>query len=144
MATQGITIPKAGLDDIIGIVKHVERELSAGLNVNDPAALAALAQKIQRDLLPRIHPERWYTLAEIDKSGIGPKKGRLYKAYPHLIRKEGRKSYVLGRDLLVLRDGAPTLAASTGAMPFPQPPRRRGRPRKAAASEADDETPGNE
>jgi hypothetical protein len=62
---------------------------------------------------------------------FGYTRGLLYKRHKHLIRKDGRKSFVLGRDLLADIAASPTLAPSVpmqaGAVPMP---RRRGRPRK--------------
>jgi hypothetical protein len=93
------------------------------------ALAAALAANIERDLqlAPPINPDRRYSLAEIQKNGYGPKRGRFYKAHKHLIRKDGRASYVLGRDLLALRDAAPTVATCPTT---PVVRRPRGRPRK--------------
>jgi len=91
--------------------------------------VAALAAKIERDLqlTPPINPDRRYSLAEIQKNGYGPKRGRFYKAYKHLIRKDGGASYVLGRDLLALCETAPTVATCPTT---PVVRRPRGRPRK--------------
>jgi hypothetical protein len=88
--------------------------------------IAALAEKIEADLrlTPPINPDRRYKLKELKP--LGYERGRLYKAHQNVIRKDGRKSYVLGRDLLALNDAAPTLAMS----PAPTTRRPRGRPRK--------------
>src|SRR5205085_11929775 len=71
--------------------------------------VAALAAKIERDLqlTPPINPDRRYSLAEIQKNGYGPKRGRFYKAYKHLIRKDGwRVLRSRPRSVGLVRDGA--------------------------------------
>src|SRR5215813_11848245 len=117
--------------DLIGIIKRICCEVAAGLNVNDNQAVAKLAQQIELDLVARIIPDRRYRIAELELYGF--KRGHFYKVYRHLIRKDGEMSYVVGRDLLALVEAAPTVADS--------PPRRRGRPRKAATSESDNAPP---
>jgi hypothetical protein len=61
--------------------------------------VAALADKVEADLklTPPINPDRRYRLKEL--KSLGYERGRLYKAHKSLIRKDGRKSYILGRDL---------------------------------------------
>jgi hypothetical protein len=118
------------------IVKYVGREAAAGLDLQYQQAVAAVAVQIERDLLlrgglhqntPRIIPDRRYQIKELEQFGF--KKGRFYKEYKHLIRKDGRKSYVMGHDLLALNQNAPTLA-SIPPQRAPQIRRPRGRPRK--------------
>jgi hypothetical protein len=107
---------------------------TAGLDALSPAEMdrlvARLARQIEHDLkLMPVCPDRRYSLSEIVQYGLGPKKGRFYKSYKHLIKKDGRRSYVLGRDLLALNDTAPTVVAR----PVPEQrsqARPRGRPRK--------------
>ena|SRR5947209_7182160 len=124
--------------DLIDIISRIGREFAAGLNINDDEAIAKLAQQIEPALVLRIVPHRRYRIAELEAYGF--KRGYFYKVYRHLIRKEGRMSYVVGRDLLALIEAAPTFADP----PLPAgPPRRRGRPRKAAGSEADRALPLN-
>ena len=131
MAKQQIATKTVVAYDLVDIIKLIGREFAAGLNVNDNEAVAKLAQQIEPDLVPRIIPERRYRIGELELYGF--KRGHFYKVYRHLIRKDGEMSYVLGRDLLALIEAAPTIADS--------PPRRRGRPRKAAASDADNALP---
>src|ERR1700732_2180488 len=109
MVQQHLTAATAPYD-LTRIIKQVEREIATGLDVNDNAAVAALATKIEHDLdlMPRIHPDRRYRLPELKRYGYKP--GRFYKAYKHLIHKDGRLSYVLGRALLMMAETAPTLA----------------------------------
>src|SRR5215472_14513383 len=125
MTEKQIATKKEAPYNLVGIIKRICCEFAAGLNVNDNAAIAKLAQQIELDLVLRIIPDRRYRIAELEVYGF--KRGHFYKVYRHLIRKEGRMSYVLGRDLLALIEAAPTIADT--------PPRPRGRPRKAAASE---------
>jgi len=118
------------------IVQYVAQQAAAGLGLEDQRVVATIAEQIGRDLqqrggvldqpMPRINPDRRYQIGELEQYGY--KKGRFYKAHKHLIRKDGRKSYVLGLDLLLLNENAPTLASHP---PKPQPMRRpRGRPTK--------------
>ena len=124
--------------DLIDIISRIGREFAAGLSGNDNEAIAKLAQQIEPALALRIIPERRYRIAELEVYGF--KRGHFYKVHRHLIRKDGRISYVVGGDLLALIEAAPTFADQ----PLPAgPPRRRGRPRKAAASEADRALPLN-
>jgi len=123
------------LDSLVQVAK------TYGADCLSPAQMdhfvAALAEKVTADLkmTAGINPDREYSLSEIGEYGFGPKKGRFYKAYKHIIRKDGRRSYVLGRDLLALREGAPTLATSPA--PFQPTMRRpRGRPRKIVPGNA--------
>ena len=92
--------------------------------------VAAMAAKVERDLklTPPINPDRRYRIKELASLGYG--RGRFYKAHKHLIRKDGRTSYVLGRDLLALQEAAPRLGAG---QPVSAMRRSRGRPRKATA-----------
>jgi hypothetical protein len=109
------------------IICDVVRAIRAGLNLDDAVAVEALGREIERHLTPRINPDRRYRLKELEQFGY--KKGRFYKANKHLIKKDGRSSYVLGRDLLALNDTAPTVVAR----PVPEQrsqARPRGRPRK--------------
>jgi hypothetical protein len=120
--------------DLTRFIKQVERELAAGLDVNDNVAVAVLAKQIERDLLPRIIPDRRYSIPELVEK-FGYTRGLFYKRRKHLIRKDGRKSFVLGRELLADIEAAPTLApavpaVTTAIAAAAAPPRRRGRPRK--------------
>ena len=124
--------------DLIDIISRIGREFAAGLSGNDNEAIAKLAQQIEPALALRIIPERRYRIAELEVYGF--KRSHFYKVHRHLIRKDGRISYVVGGDLLALIEAAPTFADQ----PLPAgPPRRRGRRRKAAASEADRALPLN-
>ena len=113
--------------DIMRVITLVERELAAGLNLGDGSAVVALAKQIERDLVPRIIPDRRYTIPELVNQ-FGYTRGLLYKRHKHLIRKDGRKSFVWGRELLADIEAAPTLGAR--AIGNTVAPRRRGRPRK--------------
>ena len=104
------------------------------MDVNDNAAVAAFAKQIERELLPRIIPDRRYSIPELVEK-FGYTRGLFYKRRKHLIRKDGRKSFVLGRELLADIEAAPTLApavpaVTTAIAAAAAPPRRRGRPRK--------------
>jgi hypothetical protein len=130
MAQQHLGAATAAPYDLTRVIRRVAQEVAAGLDIDDTASVANLADKIDRDFRAEIIPDRRYRLKELEPFGY--KKGRLYKAHKHLIHKDGRMSYVIGRDLLALAETAPTLAARP---PQPQPdtcvpPRRRGRPRK--------------
>jgi len=125
--------------DVTRVIKHVERQLAAGLDINDAAAVATLAKQIENDLLPRIIPDRRYDIPELEQFGY--KAGIIYKRHKHLIRKDGRKSYIVGRDLIALRDNAPTLVANSNPAE-PTPTRRpRGRPRKLPPSDPESSLP---
>jgi hypothetical protein len=126
----GFAVSALPLTSLINVAK------TAGLDTLSSAQMdglvAALAGKIEHDLglMPCINPDRRYQLHELKPYGYG--RGRFYKAYKHLIRKDGRKSYVLGRDVMALAETAPTLATSPPTTrPDAPPPGRRGRPRKA-------------
>src|SRR5438067_1388667 len=114
--------PTNSIESLVQLVK------TAGLDTLCPAELdklvSAVAAKIEHNM-DVINPDRWYSIDEIQQKGIGPKKGRWYKAYQHLIKKDGRKSYILGRDLLALPDNAPTMANN----PDPVQPTPARRPR---------------
>ena len=121
------------------LIQAMKRCGLGGLSPDEMDGLvAAIADKVEADLQlrpPIINPDREYSLTEIRENGFGPKQGRFYKAYKHIIRKDGRRSYVIGRDLLDLRNRAPTLA--TSPVPMPSAMRRpRGRPRKIAVADA--------
>jgi hypothetical protein len=135
MAQQYFAAAAAAPYDLKRVIRRVAREVAAGLDISDTASVAELADKIDRDFKPEIVPDRRYRLKELEPFGF--KRGRLYKAYKHLIHKDGRMSYVIGRDVLALAETAPTLAAkSLPTRPdAPTAPRRRGRPRKAVAGE---------
>jgi hypothetical protein len=127
--------------DLIAIITRVIRARDAGLDVNDSEAIEKLVRRIEPDLTPRINPDRRYGIREVECWGYT--RGLMYGRYRHLIRKCGRSSFVLGGDLLAATEGAPRLvpapllpAAVVGA------PRRRGRPRKASAGDANDAVPG--
>jgi len=133
MVHQHVAAARAAPYDMARVIKRVGLEITAGLNVNDNDAVAALAHRMEHDLLPRIMPDRRYSIRELVEK-FGYTRGLLYKRYKHLIRKDGRKSFILGRDLLSEMESAPRLAAVvpvavTGAT---APPARceRGRPHK--------------
>lgn len=125
--------------DLIRVIRQIEHQLAAGLDSKDEAAVAALAKQIENDLLPRIIPDRRYNIPELEQFGYKP--GIIYKRHKHIIRKDGAKSYIVGRDLIALRDNAPMLAAN----PKPAPPtstrRPRGRPRKLPPSDPESSAP---
>jgi hypothetical protein len=82
----------------------------AGLDLTDKAAVGALARQMDWDLFPEVVPDRAYRIKELEPFGF--KKGRIYKASKTdglIIRKNGRSSYILGRDLLAWIDRAPIL-----------------------------------
>ena len=137
MVQQKIVAAKSASYDLVGIVMRIVRERDAGLDINDREAVARLAQKVEPDLAPRINPDRRYRIAELKAFGYKP--GFFYGRNRHLIRKDHRSTFILGRDLLAVTESAPSLAP-TSALPAEAvaAPRRRGRPRKAAASKADD------
>jgi hypothetical protein len=134
MVQQHFAAATAAPYDLTRIIKQVEREIAAGLDVNDNAAVAAFAKQIERELLPRIIPDRCYSIPELVEK-FGYTRGLFYKRRKHLIRKDGRKSFVLGRELLADIEAAPTLApavpaVTTAIAAAAAQPRRRGRPRK--------------
>src|SRR5437764_15022379 len=110
MAKQQITAAKYASSDLIGVIKRIGREFAAGLSGNDNEAIAKLAQQIEPALALRIIPERRYRIAELEVYGF--KRGHFYKVHRHLIRKDGRISYVVGRDLLTLIQSATNVADS--------------------------------
>ena len=136
MVEQKMVAAKSAFYDLVGIVMRIVRERDAGLDINDREAVARLAQKVELDLAPRINPDRRYRIAELKAFGYKP--GFFYGRNRHLIRKDHRSTFILGRDLLAVTESAPSLAP-TSALPAEAvaAPRRRGRPRKAAASKAD-------
>jgi hypothetical protein len=122
--------------DLARILKRFARAFR--LHVDDEA-IDKFARDSEPDLVPRIVPDRRYSLAELEHC-FGIKRGRIYKAHKDVIRNEGRSAFVLGRDVLALNETAPKLVGkapiSTAAVP-----RRRGRPRKdATRSTPDDST----
>ena len=62
MVQQHLTAATAAPYDLTRIIKQVEREIAAGLDVNDNVAVAAFAKQIERELLPRIIPDRRYSI----------------------------------------------------------------------------------
>jgi hypothetical protein len=139
----GFTVSALPLTSLIKVAKTAGLDTLSSAQMDD--LVAALAGKIEHDfgLMPCIHPDRRYQLHELKQYGYG--RGRFYKAYKHLIRKDGRKSYVLGRDLLELVETAPTLAASPSPTQpdVPALPRRRGRPQKTVTGERKAADPGD-
>jgi len=127
MAHQHFAVTTTTPYDLTRIIRQVEREIAAGLNIHDNAAVAALAKQFETDLAPRIIPDRRYSITELVKQ-FGYTRGLFYKRHKHLIRKDGRKSFVLGRELLADIESTPTLSGIT--VQASEPPRRRGRPRK--------------
>ena len=131
MVHQHVAAVRAAASDMARIIKRVGLEITAGLNVNDNDAVTALAHRMEHDLLPRIMPDRRYSIRElVEKFGYT----RGLPRYKQLIRKDGRKSFILGRDLLSEMESTPRLAATvpvavTGATAAPAR-RDRGRPRK--------------
>jgi len=139
----GFTVSALPLTSLINVAKTAGLDMLSSAQMDD--LVTALAGKIEHDfgLMPCIHPDRRYQLHELKQYGYG--RGRFYKAYKHLIRKDGRKSYVLGRDLLELVETAPTLAASPSPTQLDAPalPRRRGRPQKTVTGERKAADPGD-
>lgn len=91
------------------ILQHIERAVAAG-DLRDSSQRIALAAAIERDLSPRIIPDRGYAINELEQFGY--KRGRLYKAVKTeglIVRKNGAASKILGRDFLEWIDRMPIL-----------------------------------
>jgi hypothetical protein len=122
--------------DLVNIIRVVGREIADGLDIADAEAVSALARRIEPELSPRIVADRLYGIGELKKR-FGYTHSAIYGRRKHLIRKDhGRKSVILGRDLLADIDAAPHLVHSDPSTPT-APPRPRGRPRKAGGGVAD-------
>src|SRR5690349_21676025 len=123
--------------DLAGILKRFASAF--GLNVDDEG-IEKFARESEPDLVPRIVPDRRYSLADLER-WFGIKRGRIYKAHKDVIRNEGRSAFVLGRDVLTLNETAPKLVGKTPTRTALHRPR--GRPRKdAKRSTTDDSTDG--
>ena len=53
--------------DLVTVIRRVGRELTTGFDLRETAAVAALATEIERDLMPRINPDRRYSISEIKR-----------------------------------------------------------------------------
>lgn len=125
----------ARASDLERVIRRVAREVAASLDISDTASLTELAHRIGRDLKPEIIPDRAYRINELKAFGF--KRGRTYKAARAgqlVIRKNGRASFVMGRDLLAMIEHAPTLGAPVVRANPADAPARRGRPRKSLVS----------
>lgn len=90
--------------DLVAMIKSVTQASGAGL---DGAFVAALVCELSQHLVPRIVPDRRYSIGEI--AAFGFTRGAFYANHKSLIRKDGRKSYIVGSDLLALIHGTPRL-----------------------------------
>ena len=117
--------------DVKTLIRRVGVAIVDGLDLNDTVSVEALARRLETDLVPRIVPDRRYALRELEEK-FGFTHSAFYRHRRHLIRKDGRKSFVLGRELLADLEGCPRLIPgdqANGAKTAP--PRPRGRPRKS-------------
>jgi hypothetical protein len=115
--------------DLTVMIQRVVREIAQGLDIDDTPAVGALTRQLESNLIPRIIPDRRYTLRELERFGYT--RSAFYRSHRHLIRKDKRKSFVLGRALLADLESCPRLAPLadvTGGNAAPSRPR--GRPRK--------------
>jgi len=117
--------------ELIGIIMRIVRARDAGLDVNDSEAITKLAKEVERDLVPRINPDMAYSIAELERWGL--RHGFFYGRHRHLIRKDGRKTFVWGREVLAEIEAMPKLAPDpVRGGKIAATTRRRGRPRKDA------------
>src|SRR4051812_39611064 len=119
----------AAPQDLIVVIQRVGREIAQGLDIGNTPAVAALARQCESILVPRIIPDRRYGIGELARFGYAP--STFYRSHSDLIRKDHRKSFVLGRDVLAYTEAClrlRPLADPKGGNTAPK--RRRGRPRK--------------
>lgn len=120
--------------DIVALIMRVGREIAHGLDLGGRSAVGALARQIETECVPRIIPDRRYTLRELRET-FGYTHSAFYRHRRHLIRKDGRKSYVLGRELLADLEAYPRLGPIAGGSGKTTAlPRPRGRSRKNPGS----------
>jgi len=118
-------------NDVMILIQRVALAIAHGLDLNDTVSVEALARQLETDLVPRIVPDRRYALRELEEK-FGYKHSTFYRRRGHLIRKDGRASYILGRELLADLEATPRLVSGDGAHVLKTlPPRQRGRPRKS-------------
>jgi hypothetical protein len=123
--------------DLVLVIKCVGHEIQHGLDISNTPAVEALARQLESNLIPRIIPDRRYTLRELEER-FGFTHSAFYRNHKQLIRKDGRKSFVLGRDLLAYLDACPRLMPVVDDRAGTTVPRRRrGRPSKTPSDDPD-------
>jgi hypothetical protein len=116
--------------DVMTLIRRVGRAIEHGLDISNTHDVETLARQLETNLVPRIIPDRRYALREL-KETFGFTHSAFYRHHKHIIRKDGRKSFVLGRDLMAELDACPRLmpvVVDRGGNTAPSRPR--GRPRK--------------
>lgn len=118
--------------DLVGVIMRIIRARDAGLDVSDNAAITKLAKEVEHDLVPRINPDSSYRIPDLERWGLTH--GFFYGPHRHLLRKDGRKTFVWGREVLAEIEAMPKLALHTVERRNPARERRgRARPPKNTA-----------